>query len=324
MMEKILVVKNLRKWFSVRRGFSNIFHKSSLYVKAVDGVSFNAYKNKTFCLVGESGSGKTTVARTILRLEKPTDGKVYFKNIDVFSLSSKEMNKLRRKMQIIFQDPYESLNPHSTIHDILIEPLIIHKIKDDREERIAKTLEAVGLSYSDFIYRFPHELSGGQRQRVSIARALILEPEFLVLDEPVSMLDMSIRASILNLLINLKKKLNTTYLYITHDLSSAKYICDHLAILYLGKIMEIGLTSKIIDNPLHPYTKALISAVPTLDPDEKIGEVPIRGEIPTPLNIPPGCRFHPRCLYADNICREKEPPLIEVEKEHYVACHKVR
>lgn len=325
--EVVVRVENLKKWFPLRRGLSDIlFRRPRRYVKAVDGVSFEIKKGEIFALAGESGCGKTTTGRTILRLVEPTGGRVEFLGRDVTKLDKKEMKEfLRRKAQIIFQDPYESLNPRKTVEDIVGEPLEVHGLVDTKAEKreiVSKYLEEVGLTPpEDFIFRFPHELSGGQRQRVAIARALVVEPEFIVADEPVSMLDMSIRASILNLMLDLRDKRGLSYLFITHDLATAKYVADRLAIMYLGKIVEIGSAVEVIDNPLHPYTQALISAVPVPDPRHKIGDIPIKGEVPSPIDIPLGCRFHPRCVKAFEPCNKEIPELKEIEPDHFVACH---
>jgi len=322
--EPVIRVINLKKYFPIRAGLLDVLRRRPrLYVRAVDGVTFDIHEKEIFCLAGESGCGKTTTGRTILRLIEPTSGKIFFKGEDVLSYDEDALKRFRRRAQIIFQDPYESLNPMMTVYNIVEEPLRIHKIgnKEERYEAVMKVLEDVELKPPEaFIHRHPHELSGGQRQRVAIARALILNPEFIVADEPVSMLDMSIRAEILNLMLRLRDEHNLTYLFITHDLAVAKYICDRIAIMYLGKIVELGKAEEVIDNPYHPYTQALIAAVPTPNPKEKIGDIPIRGEVPSPINIPKGCRFHPRCVYAKPACKEREPELIEVEPGHYVAC----
>lgn len=325
--EVILKVENLRKWFPVRKGIlASIFSSRQEFVKAVDGVSFEIKRGEIFGLVGESGCGKTTTGKVILRLIEPTGGKVYFKGIDIFSLPKKEMRKMRRKMQLIYQDPYESLNPRMTVYDLVREPLVLNRLTNDPEEideRIKKALEEVELEPPEMFFdKFPHELSGGQRQRVAIARALVLQPEFIVADEPVSMLDVSIRAGILEIMLRLRDEYGVSYLFITHDLALARHICDEIAVMYLGKIVEMGKTDDIIEDPLHPYTRALLRAVPSPNPMAKRVEVLIRGFVPmSPTQVPPGCRFHPRCPYMKDICRDREPELKYVGENHYVACH---
>lgn len=321
----VMKVSNLVKWFPVRLGFfSTILSRKQLFVRAVDDVSFDIKRGEVFGLAGESGSGKTTTGRLLLRLTEPTSGSIIFKDQDITTLSDLEMKPLRRKMQIIFQDPYESLNPRMTINYIISEPLRVQGIGNEAEidEKVNKTLEDVELvPPEEFVFRYPHELSGGQRQRVAVARAFVLRPEFIVADEPVSMLDVSIRAEILNLMLSLVEKFGASFLYITHDLALARHMCDRIAVMYLGKIMEKGVTEKIVYEPLHPYARALISAVPVPDPTTKRSEVVIKGEIPSPINPPPGCRFHTRCPIAEEICRNKEPPLVEHKDGHYAACH---
>jgi len=353
--EKLLLYAyRLRKWFPIRRGIKEVLTRQPpRYVRAVDTITFYIKQGETFCLVGESGCGKTTTGRTIIRLLEPTGGYVFYKArpetlkevkelqrnvyvkdgfIDLTTVHAKRFKPLRKELQIIFQDPYGSLNPRFKIKDILEEPLIVHGLggsMEEREKMILKALEDVKLTPpEEFAYRYPHMLSGGQRQRIGIARAVILNPRFIVADEPVSMLDVSIRAEILELMNELKRKYGLTYLFITHDLAVARYICDRIAVMYLGKIVEIASSDELIDNPLHPYTKALIAAVPEPDPElrHKFKEVPIKGEIPSAAAIPPGCRFHPRCVALDHHpelrkqCTTVEPDLIEYEKEHYVAC----
>jgi len=326
--ETVIKVKNLVKWFPVRMGFlSTIFTRRQLFVKAVDGIDFDIRKKEVFGLVGESGSGKTTTGRLILRLTDVTSGTIEFEGKDITSLSDQELKPLRKRMQIVFQDPYESLNPRMLVRDIVSEPLHVQGVAggEDEKKLITRALEDVELAPAEeFLYRFPHELSGGQRQRVAVARAFVLSPDFIVADEPVSMLDVSIRAEILDLMINLVDKFGASFLYVTHDLALARHLCNRIGVMYLGKIMERGTAEKIVYEPLHPYTKALISAVPVPDPTTKRSEIVIKGEIPSPINPPSGCRFHTRCPIAEfPICKEKEPPLNENESGHFAACHLV-
>lgn len=321
-------VIELKKWFSVRKGFlTTVFSREQLFLRAVDQISFDIKVGEVFGLAGESGSGKTTTGRLLLKLIKPTSGKIYFKGQDITDLSEKELKPLRRKMQIVFQDPYESMNPRMTIRDIVAEGLGTQKIattEKEMDEKVVDILKDVELvPPEEFLLRYPHELSGGQRQRVAVARAFVLRPEFIVADEPVSMLDVSIRAEILNLMLDFVEKFNVSFLYITHDVALARHMCDRVAIMYLGKIMEMGATERIVYEPLHPYTQALIAAVPVPDPTSKRTRLPVKGEIPSPVNLPPGCRFHTRCPIADENCRQKEPKFAEVGKQHFVACHKV-
>ncbi|MEM2614793.1 MAG: ATP-binding cassette domain-containing protein [Nitrososphaerota archaeon] len=324
-MEKLIEVVNLKKWFPLRTGFLSTLIKKELYVKAVDSISFDIRKGEIFGLAGESGSGKTTTGKLLIRLLKPTDGKILFKGEDVSKYPESKLKSYRKKVQIVFQDPYESLNPRMLVEDILSEPLLVHGVIDTKEisEKIYNVMEAVKLTPpEEFLQRYPHELSGGQRQRVATARALMLDPEFIVADEPVSMLDVSIRAEVLNVILDLREKYNVTFLFITHDLALARHICDRIAVMYLGKVVEMADVDNIVYDPLHPYTKALIEAVPVPDPTARRIEVVIKGEIPSPVNPPPGCRFHTRCpSMLGEICRTVEPELIEFKKDHFVACH---
>jgi len=320
MEEAILRGEKLKKYFSFKKSFLS-WQKE--VIRAVDGVSFEVGKKEILGLVGESGCGKTTLGRLILRLIEPTEGKILFDGVDVTSLNHRELKKMRRKMQIVYQDPYESLNPRMTIYELLREPIRVHKITMDADEAIEQMLEAVGLTpVENFLRKYPHELSGGQRQRCALARVLVLRPIFIVADEPVSMLDVSIRTGIIELLMKLRKDFDISFLFITHDLAVARHICDRIATMYLGKIIESGFKNEIFDTPLHPYTQALLDAVPEFGLKFKHHRIQkIKDVVTSPTSPIPGCRFHPRCPYAEEICRKEEPQLIEAKKAHFVACH---
>jgi oligopeptide/dipeptide ABC transporter ATP-binding protein len=321
--EELLRVENLVKLFPVTRGA--ILRRTVGVVHAVDGVSFWLAEGETLGLVGESGSGKSTVARCILRLVEPTSGRIVFRGRDVSSVSQKTLRALRRNMQIVFQDPYGSLNPRMTVQDLVAEPLRFHGLADGRRvtrQRVGEVLELVGLS-AEQAGRYPHAFSGGQRQRIAIARALACRPKLLVLDEPVSALDVSIRGQILNLLEDLQAELGLSYLFIAHDLSLVRHIADRVCVMYLGKVVETADRDDLFEAPQHPYTQALLSAVPVPDPakERSRGRLPVRGEIPSPLEPPPACRYHTRCFKAQPVCSEHEPPLEEVApRAHRAAC----
>lgn len=346
-----LAVRDLRVSFRTRRSLGDVLRRRPApLLRAVDGVSFEVYEGEVFSLVGESGCGKTTTGRAVLRLIEPEAGSIIYKpgnsvagvaklraetkhgHVDLAKYREKDLKPLRRDMQICWQDPFGSLNPRKTIFSILEEPLIIHgigKSKSERQELVARALEAVKLSPpEDFLEAYPHMLSGGQRQRVVLARALILNPTFIVADEPVSMLDASVRAEVLSLMMELKERYRLTYLFITHDLAVARYISNRIGVMYLGKIVEMGDAQRILSEPLHPYTRALIEAIPEPEPERRLTtrELPIKGEVPTATSIPQGCRFHPRCVVCESDpvlakkCKEREPPLFRVDSNRYVAC----
>ncbi len=319
----LLEVRNLKKYFPIKRGI--VFSRHVGDVKAVDNISFNIRKGETLGLVGESGCGKSTVARVIIRLLEPTDGEIIFEGKDITKIPQNELRKLRRDMQIIFQDPYSALNPRMTVSEIIGEPLEVHKVVNnskEKQKRIQELLELVGLA-PYHANRYPHEFSGGQRQRIGIARALALNPKFIVADEPTSALDVSVRAQIINLMQDLQKEFGLTYLFISHDLSVIRHICDRILVMYLGKLVEIAPNEELYSSPLHPYTQALLSAVPIPDPEVlgKRKKVILLGDVPSPVNPPSGCRFHPRCPYVMDVCSKVEPQLKEIKKGHFTACH---
>lgn len=317
--EVLLEVKSLKKYFPIKKG---IFSKTVAHVKAVDGVDFYVKNGETLGLVGESGCGKSTTGRVILRLLEATEGTVIFQGKDIMTLGKEELQEMRRNMQIIFQDPYASLNPRMTVGDIIGEALDIHGVARGRkrEEKILELLNEVGLR-PQHIRRYPHEFSGGQRQRIGIARALALYPRFIVCDEPVSALDVSIQAQIINLMEELQEKFGLTYLFIAHDLSVVKHISDRVAVMYLGKIVELADKDELYESPLHPYTRALLSAIPIPDPELKRQRILLEGDVPSPVDPPRGCRFHTRCREAQDICREQDPEFKDVGDGHFVACH---
>lgn len=316
--EKLITVEDLAVHFPVRRG---VFSRIAGYVRAVDGVSFSIPKGETLSLVGESGSGKTTTGRALLRLIEPTQGTVVFNGVDLGDLDRQELRSLRKEMQIIFQDPYGSLNPRMTVHSILAEALSVHRLvaKEKRQERVLELLSLVGLP-PEAADRYPNEFSGGQRQRIGVARALAVEPALIVADEPVSALDVSIQAQILNLLNDLQDKLGLTYLFIGHDLSVIQHISDHVAVMYLGRIVEIGTVDDIFNRPIHPYTKALLSAVPVPDPTAERERQVLSGDVPSPIDPPSGCYFHPRCPDCQEICTTSDPQLVTPSETHRAAC----
>ena len=320
----ILEVDDLRQWFPI---YGGLLQRLKGHVKAVDGLFLRLHYNEVLGLVGESGCGKTTAGRSILRLYEPTSGAIRYRRangevVDVASLTLKEFKPLRREMRMVFQDPFSSLNPRFTVHDLVAEPLVIHRVASGEEldQRVAELLKSVGLS-SALAGRYPHEFSGGQRQRIGLARTLALSPRLIVADEPVSALDVSIQAQVLNLLQQLKEELGLSILFISHDLSVVEHICDSIAVMYVGKIVELAPTSQLLANPQHPYTEALVSAVPPADPDIRPERIILEGDVPSPANPPAGCVFHPRCRHAQARCGEEEPLLREVIPGHWASCH---
>jgi oligopeptide transport system ATP-binding protein len=320
----LLSIRDLKKYFPIKKGM--LFDRKIGDIKAVDGVSFNVYRGETLGLVGESGCGKSTTGYAILFLDKPTDGEVIFDGIELSTLSKQQIRKLRTKMQIIFQDPYASLNPRMTVGEIIADPLLIHThmSKDQRRKRVLELLDVVGLN-AMFERRYPHEFSGGQRQRIGVARALALNPDFIVCDEPISALDVSVQAQVVNLLEDLQSEFGLTYLFIAHDLSMVRHIASRVAVMYLGKLMELAERDTLFDNPLHPYTQALMSAVPVPDPEIEMNRrrIVLTGDVPSPSNPPSGCVFHTRCRLAEDVCRSQIPDFREISTGQFVACHLV-
>jgi oligopeptide transport system ATP-binding protein len=318
MSQPLLEVRGLKKYFPVKTGFWG----REKVVRAVDGVHLTVYPGETLSIVGESGCGKSTTGRCILRLIEPTEGEILFQGRDIRALNAAELRAARRDMQLVFQDPFASLNPRKTVGQILQDPLIVHGIGTpaERRKRVEEMIEIVGLT-RQHLDRFPHEFSGGQRQRIGIARALILRPKLVVADEPVSALDVSIQAQILNLLKDLQREFQLTYLFISHDLSVVRHISDRVAVMYLGKVVEVADKTALYERPTHPYTQALLSAVPVPDPTREVNRIILEGDLPSPANPPSGCHFHPRCRYCMEVCRMTVPPLKEAEPGHLVACH---
>jgi peptide/nickel transport system ATP-binding protein len=322
--DEILRVEHLTKYFPVEKSFlEKALTRCKHFVKAVDDVSFSIKRGEIFTLAGESGCGKTTTGKIVVRLISPTSGKIFFDNVEITNLKNEDLRMLKRKMQIIFQDPYASFNPRMKIGDAVGHPLAIHELAegDEKKRRVAELFERVGLTPAEkFVDLYPHQMSGGQRQRAAMARSLILQPEFIVADEPVSMIDVSLRTAIVDLMLGLRKDFGLTYLFITHDLAIAKYISDRIGIMYLGRIVELGDMETIFSAPIHPYTQALLAAIPVPDPDRKRVATELIGDVPSAIDIPSGCRFHTRCRYATEDCKKEEPPLIEVSPGHYAAC----
>jgi oligopeptide transport system ATP-binding protein len=319
MSEPLLQVEHLQKYYPISKGF---FSKSQQFVKAVDDISFSVLKGETFGLVGESGCGKSTTGRSLLRLIEPSSGRVVFDGEDITALSTEQLRQKRRDMQIVFQDPFSSLDPRHTVQRILEEPLIVHRIgnAEERKKHIHRLIEVVGLT-KVHLQRYPHQFSGGQRQRIGIARALSMQPKLIVADEPVSALDVSIQSQVINLMQDLQSEFSLTYIFIAHDLSVVKHICDRVAVMYLGRIVEIADKEKLYASPQHPYTKALLSSVPEPDPDFIPERIILQGEVPSPANAPAGCAFHTRCPQVMDMCKMNRPQLIETELGHQTACH---
>jgi peptide/nickel transport system ATP-binding protein len=323
--ESLVEIRGLKKWFPVEKSFiERLMTRQRQFVHAVDGIDFEIRRGEVFGLAGESGSGKTTTGRLILRLAEPTAGNISFDGVNLTLLGKEEMRRMRQHMQVIFQDPFASMNPRMKTGDAIGHSLEIFGVVkgEEKRRRVMDMMERVGLTPAPILYdKYPHQLSGGQRQRVVIARALMLHPDLIVADEPIAMADVSMRALLLDLMLQLKQDFNLTYLFITHDLATAKYICDRIAIMYLGLICEMGTLEQVYRHPQHPYTQALLAAVPVPDPHARRTAPMPKGEIPSPINPPSGCRFHPRCPVAQKMCSQEEPKLVEVADGHYVACH---
>lgn len=318
---KLLEVKHLKKHFPVKRGLLHI-GKKPLSVKAVNHVTFHIYEGETYGLVGESGCGKSTVGRSLLRLIEPSGGQVLYEGQDILTASKKHMQHIRQEVQMVFQDPYSSLNPRKRIGKIIEEPLIIHKLgaADERSDIVMETLSKVGLQLEHY-YRYPHEFSGGQRQRIGLARALVLNPKLLIMDEPVSALDVSIQSQVINLLKKLQQDMSLGYLFISHDMSVVRYMADRIGVMYLGELVEEAPTDELFASPMHPYTKALLSAVPAPNIGRKKEQIILKGELPSPMNPPTGCKFHTRCPFAEKECKQTVPNMQKISDNHYVACH---
>jgi oligopeptide transport system ATP-binding protein len=317
MNKPLLTVSGLKKYFPVKK---DSYLEKQRYLKAVDGIDFTIYEGETLGLVGESGCGKSTTGKMIVKLAQPTEGRVLFQGEDIFAMKKEKTRELRRKIQMIFQDPYSSLDPRMSAGRIIMEPLLVHEQKEGAKERVLALMDDVGL-LREYFDRYPHEFSGGQRQRIGVARALALNPSFVVCDEPVSALDVSIQAQIVNLMQDLQEKYKLTYLFISHDLRIVKHICDRIAVMYLGRIVELAPKDEIFDSPMHPYTQALLSAIPESDPEEKKEAQPIKGDVASPIDPPSGCHFHPRCPSCMDVCMKVGPRLTEYSPGHFVECH---